>query len=392
MKYFSWVFNAFLWSLTVTMFCYGFWKLYFNVGLVFYGCFIALSVLLILFGKKMKWENAGAKTTAYGVLAFVMCGLMFRGPTWVGIMTSVASFMRQGLFMPHLSLSFLRILVTGLIVVGFGIILAYEVKHPKHFEYDPDPDKAKMQRTARLSRTITILVVCALIVILCCIPECRNEMGYIMSRLGSGNIDYVKELIRSYGPYAAVVSFLLMILQSLAAPIPAFLITFSNAGIFGWWQGAILSWSSAMAGAAICFFIARFLGRDAVAYFVSNTALKSVDKFFERYGKHAIIICRLLPFMSFDYVSYAAGLTGMSFLDFFVATGIGQLPATIVYSYVGGMLTGSAKTFVTGLLILFAVFALIVMIRTIFKSRHSDMMEEAQDDSTRIETMTDAAN
>ena len=63
------------------MFCYGFWKLYFNVGLVFYGCFIALSVLLILFGKKMKWENAGAKTTAYGVLAFVMCGLMFRGPT-----------------------------------------------------------------------------------------------------------------------------------------------------------------------------------------------------------------------------------------------------------------------------------------------------------------------
>ena len=55
MKYFSWVFNAFLWSLTVAMFCYGFWKLYFNVGLVFYGCFIALSVLLILFGKKMKW-------------------------------------------------------------------------------------------------------------------------------------------------------------------------------------------------------------------------------------------------------------------------------------------------------------------------------------------------
>ena len=39
----------------------------------------------------------------------------------------------------------------------------------------------------------------------------------------------------------------------------------------------------------------------------------------------------------------------MSFSSFFIATGIGQLPATIVYSYVGGMLTGGAKLFVTGL-------------------------------------------
>lgn len=392
MKYFSWVYNAFLWSLTIATFCYGFWKLYMNVGLIFYGCFVALTVLLLVCGKKMKWPNAGAQVSGFGVLAFIMFGLMFHGPTWLGIMTSVASFLRQGLFMPHLSLSFLRILVTAIIVIGYAIIIAYEVKHPKRFEYDPDPDKAKLQRTARISRLVTILVLCLIVIVLCCIPACRQEMGYIMSKLGSGNIDYVKELIRSYGPYAAVVSFFLMILQSLAAPIPAFLITFSNAGIFGWWQGAILSWSSAMAGAAICFYIARFLGRDAVAYFVSNTALKSVDKFFERYGKHAIMICRLLPFMSFDYVSYAAGLTGMSFLDFFIATGIGQAPATIVYSYVGGMLTGSAKTFVTGLLILFAVAALVMMIRAIFKSRHSDMMEESQDDSTRIETMTDAVD
>ena len=134
------------------------------------------------------------------------------------------------------------------------------------------------------------------------------------------------------------------------------------------------------------------LGRDAVAYFVSNTALKSVDKFFEKYGKNAILICRLLPFMSFDYVSYAAGLTGMSFLDFFVATGIGQLPATIVYSYVGGMLTGSVKYVVTGLLIVFALFALIFLVRQMYKARNKDMMEESQDDSTRLEEMSSFKN
>ena len=53
----------------------------------------------------------------------------------------------------------------------------------------------------------------------------------------------------------------------------------------------------------------------------------------------------------------------MSFMSFFIATGIGQLPATIVYSYVGGMLTGGAKLFVTALMILFALSALIFMLR-----------------------------
>ena len=170
----------------------------------------------------------------------------------------------------------------------------------------------------------------------------------------------------SYGSYAAVVSFGLMVLQSVMAPLPAFLITFANANLFGWWQGAILSWSSAMAGAALCFYIARILGRDAAEKLTSKAGLKQIDTFFDRYGKNTILICRLLPFVSFDIVSYGAGLTSMPFLSFFMATGIGQLPATIVYSYVGGMLTGGARFFVTGLMILFALSAFVVMVRKIY--------------------------
>ena len=103
----------------------------------------------------------------------------------------------------------------------------------------------------------------------------------------------------------------------------------------------------------------------------SKSGLAQIDTFFERYGKNTILICRLLPFISFDIVSYAAGLTSMSFMSFFIATGIGQLPATIVYSYVGGMLTGGAKLFVTALMILFALSALIFMLRKIYMDRQS---------------------
>lgn len=201
------------------------------------------------------------------------------------------------------------------------------------------------------------------------IPSVKSVMNRIFKMFASGDFTVVKEFVASYGGYAALISFLLMIFQSLAAPLPAFLITFANANLFGWWQGAILSWSSAMAGAAVCFFVARILGRDVAEKLTSKTGLAQIDTFFEKYGKNTILICRLLPFISFDIVSYAAGLTSMSFGSFFIATGLGQLPATIVYSYVGGMLTGGAKLFVTGLMILFALSALIVLIRKIYMEK-----------------------
>jgi len=160
-----------------------------------------------------------------------------------------------------------------------------------------------------------------------------------------------------------------MVFQSVIAPLPAFLITFANASIWGFIPGALLSWSSAMAGAALCFYISKFFGRNLVEKLTSKYALEELDEFFERHGKYAILVARLLPFVSFDIVSYGAGLTSISFWHFFIATGIGQLPATLVYSYVGEMLTGSTKMIVMGLLILFAFSAFVVLLKRIYDDK-----------------------
>lgn len=212
---------------------------------------------------------------------------------------------------------------------------------------------------------LIILAVCSYVFI----PAVKHLLNNIFSTFATGDFTVVKEFVKSYGPYAMVVSFLLMILQSVLAPLPAFLLTFANANLFGWWQGAILSWSSAMAGAVLCFWIAKILGRDVVEKLTSKAGLVQIDIYFERYGKQSVLIARLLPFISFDIVSYAVGLTSMKFWPFFIATGLGQLPATIVYSYVGGMLTGGAKFFVTGLLILFALAVLVGLLRQIYTTK-----------------------
>lgn len=234
-------------------------------------------------------------------------------------------------------------------------------------------EKKKINWTGKV---VVIALLIAAVLAYLFVPGIHELMQRIAKMFASGDFTEVKKFVESYGAYAAVVSFLLMILQSVAAPLPAFLITFANANLFGWVKGAILSWSSAMAGAALCFYIARILGRDVAERLTSKAGLQQIDVFFEKHGRLSILIARLLPFISFDIVSYAAGLTSMSFGSFFAATGIGQLPATIVYSYVGGMLTGGAKLMVTGLFILFALSGLIVLIRQVYVERQKKKEEK----------------
>lgn len=171
----------------------------------------------------------------------------------------------------------------------------------------------------------------------------------------------VAAYLRSFGIWGPIVSAVLMVLQSVAAPLPAFLITFANGMIWGWLGGVLLSWSSAMAGAALCFWIARSLGRPVVEKLVGGSKSLGVsDLFFERYGNKTVFVARLLPFVSFDLISYGAGLTSMGFWKFFLATGLGQLPATIVYSYLASV--GGAAGSVKILLYVFIATAVLLVL------------------------------
>jgi uncharacterized membrane protein YdjX (TVP38/TMEM64 family) len=183
--------------------------------------------------------------------------------------------------------------------------------------------------------------------------EIQDTINKSVSFLKDADVNGFKDYLLSFGPLAAVVSAFLMVFQSIIAPLPAFVITFANGLLFGWGFGAILSWSSAMLGAIICFYVAKFLGRPVVEKMVTKKALGWWDQFFAKYGKHAVFIARLLPIVSFDLVSYAAGVTSISFWQFFWATGLGQLPATILYSYLGQNATSTVK-------ILFFMFTIVI--------------------------------
>ena len=61
------------------------------------------------------------------------------------------------------------------------------------------------------------------------------------------------------------------------------------------------------------------------------------DRFFRKYGKQAMFLSRIVPFVPFDAVSYAAGLIGVPYSTFLAATAIGTIPSILIYSYLGSI-------------------------------------------------------
>jgi uncharacterized membrane protein YdjX (TVP38/TMEM64 family) len=200
-------------------------------------------------------------------------------------------------------------------------------------------------------------------------PAFHNAVQQAVGLLSGIDVEQVRDYLLRFGAWAPVVSALLMVLQALALPVPSFLLTLANGLIFGTFWGAALSWSSAMVAAVVCYAISRTLGRPVAVRLVGERALRFADRFFDRYGRYAVLIARLVPAVSFDVVSYAAGLSSIRLWDFVVATGIGQLPATIVYSYLGESISQAAQV---GFRILLAVMALLTLglaLRSRFEDR-----------------------
>jgi len=163
----------------------------------------------------------------------------------------------------------------------------------------------------------------------------RAETNRALGILGRGDVAGLRDYIVSFGLWAPVASCFLMVLQALAAPVPSFLITFANGLAFGVFWGWMLSLFGHVLAAAVCFGVSRALGRTPVEVLVGRTGLESADRWFERWGTYAVFAGRLVPGVAFDAISYAAGLTRMRFGGFMLATTLGILPQTFLYSYLG---------------------------------------------------------
>jgi uncharacterized membrane protein YdjX (TVP38/TMEM64 family) len=176
------------------------------------------------------------------------------------------------------------------------------------------------------------------------------------------SLQEMADYIRSMGIFAPIISILLMVFQAIAAPIPSFLITGANGMVFGYVWGSILSWFGAMLGATVSYFLAKKFGFQFVEKRFKGDKLKSIFNIINGpYGFFFILISRILPVVSFDLISFLAGLSGIRLTTFLVATGIGMVPGTIAYTIVGYDLIDLDGNFHRILIIIGAIIILLFL-------------------------------
>jgi uncharacterized membrane protein YdjX (TVP38/TMEM64 family) len=159
----------------------------------------------------------------------------------------------------------------------------------------------------------------------------RLEGQRAIAIVASGDAAAIGAYLRSFGPWAPIASLGLMVLQAVWAPVPAFLITFANGLAFGVIWGGLLSILGQSIAAVVCFGIARAFGRGPVEALAGRMGFGVADRWFARWGARGVFVTRLVPGISFDLVSYAAGLTGMKFAPFLAATVAGVAPQAMLY-------------------------------------------------------------
>jgi uncharacterized membrane protein YdjX (TVP38/TMEM64 family) len=192
---------------------------------------------------------------------------------------------------------------------------------------------------------LTVLVALAIVFALAYFlwPGFGAGLRYVFDTIYHGDLEGLKIYIKSFGVWAPAIAGLIMILQAIVAPLPAFVPALANGLLFGAFWGTLLTWSTSIIGGVICFYIARSLGRPAVEKLVSRRAMDSVDRFFKRYGNNSVLVARFIPLLSFSAISYLSGVTSIGFWGYFWATALGILPGTIVFCVLGQNITSGVR-------------------------------------------------
>ena len=95
-----------------------------------------------------------------------------------------------------------------------------------------DKENAK-KKNPWVGKLIVIGFFLALVAIYFMVPSVHEWVNSVLEMFRTGNFSAMRQFIAKYGKWAMLISSLLMIFQSLAAPLPAFFITLTNANLFG---------------------------------------------------------------------------------------------------------------------------------------------------------------
>lgn len=128
--------------------------------------------------------------------------------------------------------------------------------------------------------------------------------------------------------------------------LPGSVLTLGAGFVYGPIWGVLLASPASVIGATLAFLLGRFVARDWIRRRIAtNPRFEAVDAAVGKGGFKIVLLLRLSPIFPFTLLNYALGLTRVRLRDYVLASFIGMLPGTVLYVYVGSLVTTAAQLF-----------------------------------------------
>ncbi len=174
-------------------------------------------------------------------------------------------------------------------------------------------------------------------------------------------------------PTLAWIAYVATYIVATVLVIPASILTLAAGFVFGLPLGVVLVSIGSVLGASAAFLVGRFFARDWVAKRIASLPrFRALDQATRHEGFVIVFLTRLSPLFPFNLINYGLALTSVRFRDYFLASWIGMLPATILYVYIGSvakdlteLTSGGVQRGVVGRVLLFVGLAATVLLTII---------------------------
>ena len=163
----------------------------------------------------------------------------------------------------------------------------------------------------------------------------------MIDKLISGVSAFIVATISALG-YGGVI--LMMAIESACIPLPSEIIMpFSGylvaTGRFDLYVVALAGAIGCLLGSYVAYFVGQYGGRPFIERYgryvlIAEHELETADRFFERWGSHAVFWSRMLPMVR-TFIAFPAGVSRMRLLPFSIYTLIGSYIWCLALAYVG---------------------------------------------------------
>lgn len=184
------------------------------------------------------------------------------------------------------------------------------------------------------------------------------------------DLETLRDFIEGFG-YIGPLIYILIVTIAPALMLPGSPFIIAGGILFGSFWGVVYGITGATTGACLAFLVSRYLLREWIESKLVSPGWVKLKNKTEKHGWKIVAITRLIPFVPFNLLSYALGLTRIKFSHYVITSFICMLPGCIAYILLSSSILDLIKGKVTAELLSGVIIIFILSLLPVyFKKRY----------------------